>query len=87
MEVVVGDGMHGDHGLEAVRGPKQVVEVVRTQVVLLRQGGWEQLDSYSVVYGDTHEDCAVSAGEEAAVDALTYIVETQSKSASSCLES
>lgn len=86
MEVVAVDEMHDVHGLEASHGLEQEVEAERTVLaVLLLQDGWGQFDSWSAVYDDTHEGCAVVVAVEAEVDALTCIVAIHSRSWSNYL--
>lgn len=52
----------------------QMVEAVGTaEAVLLSQDDWGLSDSWSGEYDGIHEDCAVAAGVEVVVDALTCI--------------
>lgn len=86
MEGVV-EGAHEDHGLVSSHVQEQTVGVARTaRAVAPLQGDWVLVESWSVVYGGTHEDCAdaAEAAEEEA-GALICILVTQSRSWSSCL--
>jgi hypothetical protein len=85
-EEVVVDEMHDAHGLGASRGLEQVVEAECTVLaVLLWQDGWGRFDSWSAVYDDTHEGCAVVVTMGVEVDALTCIAAIHSRSWSNYL--
>lgn len=81
----VAEGVHENHGLVFSHAQEQAVGVARTaRAVVLLQDDWALVDSWSVAYDDTHEDCA-DAAEAEVVGVLTCIVVTQSRSWSSCL--
>jgi hypothetical protein len=81
----VAEGVHEDHGLAFFRAQEQAAGVVRmAQAVAPLQDDWALVDSWSVAYGGTHEDCA-DVAEAEVVDALICIAVIQSSSSSNYL--
>jgi hypothetical protein len=81
----VAEGVHEDHGLVFSHAQEQAAGVARTaRAVALLQDDWALIDSWSVAYDGTHEDCADAVEVEEVVGVLTCIVAIQSRLWSSC---
>lgn len=84
----VAEGVHEDHELAFSHAREQLAGFERTtRAVALLQEDWALVDSWSVAYDGTHEDCADAAEAEEGEDVLTCIAVIQSRSWSNCLAS